>query len=58
MRGIREYATIREDNFKDLDKKVNELIEQGFQPYGNPYVTDNREFLVCQAMVNYEKERL
>lgn len=55
MKQIIEYTTIRESNFESLDMKVNELIEQGFQPFGSPYVTDNGDFLACQAMVKYEE---
>jgi hypothetical protein len=55
MKRIVEYATARDSNLKGLDKIVNELIEQGFQPFGSPYLTDGDEFLACQAMVKYEK---
>jgi hypothetical protein len=51
MKSITEYKTITADSFNELDKKVNESISQGFQPFVNPYVTDAGEFLACQAMV-------
>lgn len=52
MDEIKRYHTVRESNFQDLDNLVNQLIKKGWQPFGNPYVTDSeREFLACQAMV-------
>jgi hypothetical protein len=56
MKRIVEYSTARDSSIKDLDRIVNELIDQGFQPYGSPYVTEGDEFLACQAMVKYEGE--
>ena len=56
MKRIAEYTTARDSNIKDLDRIVNEMIEQGFQPFGSPYVTEGGEFLACQAMVRYEEE--
>ena len=56
MKRITEYSTARDSNIKDLDRIVNEMIEQGFQPFGSPYVTEGDEFLACQAMVRYEEE--
>lgn len=56
MKQVIEYITIAKDNFELLDKIVNEKIKMGFQPYGNPYVTEDKEFLACQAMVRYKDE--
>ena len=53
MKDIAEYVTARDSNIKDLDAAVNALIQQGFQPFGSPYVTQGDEFLACQAMVRY-----
>ncbi len=53
MNEIIEYITALASNIKDLDKKVNDLIKQGYQPYGSPYVTEGTEFLACQAMVRH-----
>ena len=39
----------------DLDKEVNALIEQGYQPYGSPYVFQDIELFACQPMVLYEE---
>ena len=34
---ITEYKTATGSTLLELDKEVNELIKQGFQPFGNPY---------------------
>ena len=57
MKNITHYKTITADNFEELDKKVNESINEGLQPFGNPYVTEQEiegyvgNYLACQAMV-------
>lgn len=58
MKEIGEYKTIIASKFEELDRKVNESIKQGFQPFGSPFVTGTGEkyidkFLACQAMVRY-----
>lgn len=53
MTEIVEYITAAESSRTDLDSKVNELIQQGFQPFGSPYVKENS--FPCQAMVKYAK---
>ena len=34
---IVEYRTATADDWEGLDKAVNALLAQGYQPYGNPY---------------------
>ena len=34
---IASYKTISAAASQDLDEEVNNLIKQGFQPYGDPY---------------------
>jgi len=51
MNDIMEYITAAESSRTDLDTRVNELIQRGFQPFGSPYVKDNS--FPCQAMVKY-----
>jgi len=52
-----EYKTAVADNFEALDAVVTKLLSEGFQLYGNPYLTDNQvegrvdNFTVAQAMV-------
>ena len=54
---IIEYKTATADNWAALDKDVNNLLAQGYQLYGNPYLAGNKiegaigTFLVAQAMV-------
>jgi hypothetical protein len=54
---IIEYKTATADNWASLDKEVNKLLAQGYQPYGNPYSGGNKTegaigpFMVAQAMV-------
>lgn len=53
---IKRYLTCAASDAKSLDEQVNESIEQGYQPYGSPYliaqpvegVSDT--FLMVQAM--------
>ena len=54
---IIEYKTAMADACASLDKEVNKLIAQGYQPYGDPYFGGNKTegangtFMVAQAMV-------
>jgi hypothetical protein len=57
MRRIAEYVTARGSTIKDLDARVNEFIQRGLQPFGDPYFIDGEEPLVCQAMVTFEPEK-
>ncbi len=53
--NIIKYTTAVADNIEELDDKVNVLIRDGFQPYGNPYYIAPSDRVVdspvCQAMV-------
>jgi hypothetical protein len=57
---IAQYKTAIGPNAPELDAKVNELINQGFQPYGSPHFetwdipgqADTHGFF--QAMVKHE----
>jgi hypothetical protein len=57
---IKEYATAFGNNARELDEAVNKLIAKGWQPYGNPYATENpvkqalEHLLLAQAMVKTE----
>ena len=48
---ISEYKTLRATETKPLDELVNAAIQQGFQPFGSPYVQAQ---FSCQAMVKTE----
>jgi len=50
MSPIKKYYTASAGDLIALDKLVNRMISEGWQPYGNPYlISKNGEF--CQAMV-------
>ncbi len=54
---IEQYKTVFGKNFKELDRSVKSEIDQGFQPWGNPYVASChlQDFeegpFICQAVV-------
>ena len=57
MRKIIKYKTVKGSHYIiNLDKEVNALMEQGFQPFGSPYVFQDIELFACQAMVLYEEK--
>ena len=39
---IIEYRTVTADTGASLDKNVNALLAQGFEPYGSPYLCENK----------------
>lgn len=49
---IVEYKMLSEYTANTLTMRVNSWIEQGFQPYGQPFYADK---LFCQAMVKYRE---
>jgi hypothetical protein len=55
---IQEYKTVTGEKLEDLDAAVNALIQEGFQPFGSPYIIGNLDGNVfapiCQAMVKWE----
>jgi hypothetical protein len=56
---IVEYVTACESNLKDLDRRVNILMDQSFQPFGSPYVAaKGGDFNICQPMVKYAADKL
>jgi Domain of unknown function (DUF1737) len=57
MKQITEYKTARGSNIEELDAKVNELIQQGFQPFGSPYLAQGDDSLTCyRALVRFGEE--
>lgn len=57
MPRISKYTTAQDNDLRGLDKRVNNLIEMGYQPYGSPYSAFNgRSATLCQALVKYEGE--
>lgn len=53
---ILEYFTAVDADPKALDKQVNELVKEGYQPYGNPYVIPGEKPQVCQAIIMLEED--
>ena len=57
---IKQYATAYGNNPRELDEAVNKHIASGWQPYGNPYATENpvegamESLLLAQPMVKAE----
>jgi len=50
---VKRYKTIRHSNHKDLDEAVTKSLQSGWQPFGSPYVVNDKEGLVfCQAMTS------
>ncbi len=50
---VNEYKTAKGDSADSLDKAVNLLIADGFQPYQQPYVIGSGVAVlwICQAMI-------
>ena len=51
---ILEYFNAVDTDIKTLDKQVNSLVQDGYQPLGSPYVVPGEKPLICQAVVMYE----
>ena len=59
---IKSYVSVVGTDLKALDEAVNQQIAAGYQPYGQPYVSDRRNaaglieapYLIIQPMVKYE----
>ena len=60
MKQIIEYRIvyISEYILENLETGVNNLIEEGFQPFGSPCVTAKTEagMIACQVMVKYKED--
>jgi hypothetical protein len=53
-RKILEYFTAVDTDTKSLDKQVDSLVQQGYDPFGSPYVIPGEKIQICQAIVRYE----
>jgi len=59
---IKEYKTATGSDVPEFDKEVNNLIKQGFEPYGSPFFStwkipgklDTHGFF--QTMVKFESD--
>ena len=68
MKEIQEYFLISTDNPLEFDNSINKMINDGWQPYGNPFISSEnkdtpdggfynhlKETYFHQAMVKYAK---
>lgn len=53
-RKFLEYFTAVDTDVKGLDKQVDSFVQQGYEPYGDPYVIPGQKPSICQAIVRYE----
>ena len=53
-RKILEYFTAVDTDVKGLDKQVDSLVQQGYEPYGSPYVIAGEKVQICQAIIRCE----
>jgi hypothetical protein len=51
---IIEYFTAVDSDPKSLDKQVGSFVQEGYQPYGSPYIIPGEKVQICQAIVMYE----
>jgi hypothetical protein len=51
---ILEYLTVVDVDTKGLDKQVDSLVQQGYEPFGSPYVIPGEKPQICQAIVRCE----
>ncbi len=56
MNKIKEYTIASGQNRSILIKSVNELIEKGFEPFGNVYLEVGNG--LCQPMVRRETDSM
>lgn len=49
-----EYFTVVDADTKGLDKQVDSFVQQGYEPYGSPYVIPGAKPQICQAVVRCE----
>jgi hypothetical protein len=53
-RKILEYFTAVDNDPKGLDKQVDSLVQQGYEPYGSPYILPGDKIQICQAIIRCE----
>jgi hypothetical protein len=52
---IEKYKLVQTSDSEQLGKKINSLLENGWQPYGFPYCIQSTAYYThCQAVVKYE----
>ena len=59
MDSIKQYRTVSTPLRDELDSIINDLLGEGFQPYGSPYaVTQDHTQVFCQAMVSFSARKV
>jgi hypothetical protein len=54
MKKVVEYKTVSTRETDDLDKRVNELLKEGYSLYGDPYIRPAEHEVPihhCQVMI-------
>ena len=54
MNKIVEYKIIMVENWDQLQYEVNRSIKEGWQPYGNFFMTET--YVMIQPIVKYEED--
>jgi hypothetical protein len=52
------YKTATGANVRELDHAVIELLSEGYEPYGSPYLSDVENRVFYQAMILTNKPRV
>ena len=58
MKKIKKYNLCWNSSASGLSEDVNQYIEWGYQPYGEPFMNQNPhgDYYYCQAMVQYSQD--
>jgi hypothetical protein len=51
-RDIKEYQLVESGTIENVEKKVNELIQKGWQPLGGVSISGDKD--IVQPMVKYQ----
>jgi hypothetical protein len=51
-RDIKEYQLVESGTIENVEKKVNELIQKGWQPLGGVSISGDND--IVQSMVKYQ----
>ena len=59
MKEIEKYELVADTYDHDFNKKINDLIKKGFQPFGLLKIEKNSSDMIkyIQAMVKYKEPR-
>lgn len=59
MKKIEKYELVEDTYARDFNKKINDFIQKGFQPFGMLKIEKSSSGVIkyFQAMVKYEEPR-